>query len=132
MLQTFDPANQVIQSAARHDVNGFYEYELEQRKRLGYPPFSRLVRLEFRHQDASMARAEAQKLAEKLGELLVSGNWKQTTMIGPVPSFFAKIGGYYRWQIILRGPEPVSLLREGALIRRLMDWRVEVDPISLL
>ena len=132
VLQTFDPANQVIQSAARHDVNGFYEYELEQRKRLGYPPFSRLVRLEFRHQDASMARAEAQKLAEKLGELLVSGNWKQTTMIGPVPSFFAKIGGYYRWQIILRGPEPVSLLREGALIRRLMDWRVEVDPISLL
>jgi primosomal protein N' (replication factor Y) (superfamily II helicase) len=132
VLQTFDPANQVIQSAARHDVNGFYEYELEQRKRLGYPPFSRLVRLEFRHQDASMARAEAQKLAEKLGELLVSGNWKQTTMIGPVPSFFAKIGGYYRWQIILRGPEPVSLLRDGALIRRLMDWRVEVDPISLL
>jgi primosomal protein N' (replication factor Y) (superfamily II helicase) len=132
VLQTFDPANQVIQSAARHDVNGFYEYELEQRKRLGYPPFSRLVRLEFRHQDASMARAEAQKLAEKLGELLVSGNWKQTTMIGPVPSFFAKIGGYYRWQIILRGPEPVSLLRDGTLIRRLMDWRVEVDPISLL
>ena len=132
VLQTFDPANQVIQSAARHDVNGFCEYELEQRKRLGYPPFSRLVRLEFRHQDASTARAEAQKLAEKLGELLVSGNWKQTTMIGPVRSFFAKIGGYYRWQIILRGPEPVSLLRDAGLTRRLMDWRVEVDPISLL
>jgi primosomal protein N' (replication factor Y) (superfamily II helicase) len=132
VLQTFDPANQVIQSAAGHDVDGFYQYELEQRRRLGYPPFSRLVRLEFRHQDASSARAEAQKLAGKLGELLVSGNWKQTTMIGPVPSFFAKLGGYYRWQIILRGPQPVLLVREESIGRRLVDWRVEVDPISLL
>jgi primosomal protein N' (replication factor Y) len=132
VLQTFDPVNQVIQSAARHDVNGFYQYELEQRKRLGYPPFTRLVRLEFRHQDASTARSEAQKLAGKLGELLVSGNWKQTTMIGPVPSFFEKLGGYYRWQIILRGPDPVSVLREDVISRGLISWRVEVDPISLL
>jgi primosomal protein N' (replication factor Y) len=132
VLQTFDPGNQVIQSAAGHDVNGFYQYELEQRRRLGYPPFSRLVRLEFRHRDASTAHAEAQKLAGKLGERLASGDWKQTTMIGPVPSFFAKLGGYYRWQIILRGPNPVSVLREEAAARWLMDWRVEVDPISLL
>lgn len=132
VLQTFDPANQVIQSAARHDVHGFYQYELEQRKRLGYPPFSRLVRLEFRHRDASTARAEAQKLANKLGEFLVSGHWKQTTMIGPVPSFFSKIGGYYRWQIFLRGPNPVSVLREDPLTRWFIDWRVELDPISLL
>jgi primosomal protein N' (replication factor Y) len=132
VLQTFDPANQVIQSAARHDVDGFYQYELEQRRRLGYPPFSRLVRLEFRHRDANTASAQAQKLAGKLSEFLVSRNSKQTTMIGPVPSFFAKLGGYYRWQIILRGPAPVSVLRDEAVARQLMDWRVEVDPISLL
>ena len=132
VLQTFDPGNQVIQSAARHDVHGFYQYELEQRRRLGYPPFSRLVRLEFRHRDASTARVEAHKLAGKLGALLVSGNWKQTTMIGPVPSFFAKMGGSYRWQIILRGPDPVLVLKDDTIQRLLIDWRVEVDPISLL
>jgi len=132
VLQTFDPANQVIQSAARHDANGFYQYEVEQRKRLGYPPFSRLVRLEYRHLDAVSAGSEARQLAGKLGELLVTGRWKQTTLIGPVPSFFAKIGGYYRWQIILRGPDPVSVLKDDAVGRRLDDWRVEVDPISLL
>jgi primosomal protein N' (replication factor Y) len=132
VLQTFDPGNPVIQSAARHDVNSFYQHELEQRRRLGYPPFSRLVRLEFRHQDASTARAEVQKLAGRLGELLVRGNWKQITMIGPVPSFFAKLGGYYRWQIVLRGPDPASILREGSVARWFTTWRVEVDPISLL
>jgi primosomal protein N' (replication factor Y) len=132
ILQTFDPAHQVIQSAARHDVNGFYQYELEQRKRLGYPPFSRLARLEYRHQDAVFAREQASKLSAKLQELLSTGHWKLTTVIGPVPSFFARLGGYYRWQIILRGPDPLSVLREDAVARLLADWRVEVDPISLL
>ncbi len=132
ILQTFDPANPVIQSAARHDVQGFYQYDLEQRGRLGYPPFSRLVRLEYRHLDASVVRAEAQKLAGKLGEVLVSGNWKQTSMIGPVPSFFAKLGGYYRWQIILRGPDPGPVLKDESVARGLRDWRIEADPISLL
>lgn len=132
VLQTFDPANQVIQSAAGHDVNGFYEYELEQRRRLGYPPFSRLVRLEFRHHDPVIAEQAPRKLATRLQELLAIEHWKLITVIGPVPSFFAKLGGIYRWQIVLRGPDPVSLLRERAVESWLKDWRVEVDPISLL
>jgi len=124
VLQTFDPENQVIQSASKHDVNGYYEYELEQRKRLGYPPFTRLVRLEFRGQDQVSAEKEAKRMAEKLS---VNGN-QPAAIIGPVPCFFAKVGGVYRWQIILRGANPGELLRDV----KLDGWRVEVDPISLL
>jgi len=53
-------------------------------------------------------------------------------MIGPVPCYFARVGGVYRWQIILRGSDPVPLLRERVVENWLKDWRVEVDPISLL
>jgi primosomal protein N' (replication factor Y) len=123
VLQTFDPENQVIQSAAKHDVNGFYAYELEQRRRLGYPPFTRLVRLEYRSADQESAEKEARKVADKL-----SVTSHQSSVIGPVPCFFAKVGGYYRWQIVLRGANPQELLRDV----RLDGWRVEVDPISLL
>ncbi|MGZ9164960.1 MAG: replication restart helicase PriA [Anaerolineales bacterium] len=132
VLQTFDSDHQVIQSAGRHDVNGFYQYELEQRKRLGYPPFSRLVRLEYRHHDPNVAEQEARKLAGKLGELLTNDHWKLVTVIGPVPCFFAKIAGLYRWQIVLRGADPVVVLRDRPVQAWLKDWRVEVDPISLL
>ena len=126
VLQTFDPTNQVIQSAAQHDVNDFYQYELGQRKRLGYPPFSRLVRLEYRHHNTAKAEEEAQKLAVKLS----AANHSQTTMIGPVPCFFAKVGGYYRWQIVLRGSNPKESLRDAHA--KLDGWRIEVDPVSLL
>jgi primosomal protein N' (replication factor Y) len=45
-----------------------------------------------------------------------------------VPCFFSKVGGWYRWQIVVRGPAPASLL-QGKLLQ---GWRVEVDPVSLL
>jgi primosomal protein N' (replication factor Y) len=128
VLQTFDPASQIIQSAAQHDVNGFYEYELEQRRRLGYPPFTRLVRLEYRDQDQAAAEKEAGWVAQKLKELLKASRWKNLTLTGPVPCFFSKIGGYYRWQIVLRGADPQELIRG----LRLEGWRVEVEPVSLL
>jgi len=132
VLQTFDPSSQVIQSTARHDVDGFYEYELEQRRLLGYPPFTRLARLEYRDQDPALAEKEAQKVAAKLRELLKADRWKLVSMIGPVPAFFAKVGGIHRWQIVLRDPDPISLLKEHNVQSWLKGWRVEVDPISLL
>ncbi|HJS18429.1 MAG TPA: primosomal protein N', partial [Anaerolineales bacterium] len=132
VLQTFDPANPVIQSTLRHDVQGFYEFELEQRRQLGYPPFTRLVRLEYRHHDSLSAEQEARRLAARLHHLLDTPPWKLITAIGPVPSFFSKIGGVYRWQIVLRGPDPAGLLRESNVQNWLKDWRVEVDPLSLL
>ena len=130
VLQTFNPANQVIQSAAKHDVNGFYEYELEQRRRLGYPPFTSLVRMEYRNTDPVSAEKEAKRVAEKLSHTgTMSVNRKQSSaVIGPVPCFFGKVGGYYRWQIVLRGANPKELLRDV----KFEGWRVEVDPISLL
>lgn len=132
ILQTFDPANQVIRSTVEHDVHGFYNYELDQRKRLGYPPFSRLVRLEFRHTNPVVAEQEAHKLAEKFRSVGNSEHWKRITVIGPVPAFFARVGGVYRWQIVLRGSDPAPLLRDRPVENWLKEWRVEVDPISLL
>ncbi len=128
ILQTFQPEHYSIQAAARHDTPAFYLQELEYRKQLGNPPFSRLVRLEYRHFESAKAEAEARAMAEKIHHWLEAEHRTQTTVIGPVPCFFAKLGGLYRWQIVIRGPEPESLLRG----KRLEGWRVEVEPVSLL
>lgn len=128
ILQTFAPEHYAIQAAARHDVNGFYAAELEQRKNLAYPPFTRLLRLEYRHYDALKAEEQAQQEAAWLRERLAAQGRKHAAMIGPAPCFFAKLDGKYRWQIVLRGAEFGELL-DG---RRFADWRIEVDPASLL
>ncbi len=128
VLQTFMPEHYAIQFAAGHDVNGFYERELDYRKQLGYPPFAKLARIEFRDADPLKAESDSQKAADKLKVRIDAEGRRQTELIGPVPAFFSKVDGIHRWQIILRGPDPVSLLRD----MKLGDCRVEVDPISLL
>ncbi len=128
ILQTFMPEHYAIQFAAKHDVDGFYQRELEYRRKLGYPPFARLARLEYRNADPLKAEAEAHKLGDRLKVRIEAEGFRQTEMIGPVPCFFAKENGEYRWQIVLRGPDPSALLRD----MRSGDWRIEVNPISLL
>ncbi len=48
VLQSYQPDHYVIQAASRHDYESFYQNELAQRSALGYPPFSQLIRLEYR------------------------------------------------------------------------------------
>jgi primosomal protein N' (replication factor Y) len=128
ILQTFQPEHYVIQAASHHDYQAFYQQELEYRHQLHYPPFSRLVRLEYRHRDPERAEALAEALASQVRTWLVEDDRHETELVGPTPCFFSRLGGLYRWQLVLRGPDPVSLLRG----RHLGDWRVEVNPPSLL
>ena len=128
ILQTFQPDHPVMAEAAGHDYAGFYQRSLDARRELAYPPFSRLVRLEIRQREQAQAQDQAQRLAEKLQASIGAQDRRQTDLIGPVPCFYARLRGEYRWQIVLRGPDPLSLLRGN-----LPDgWRVEVDPINLL
>ena len=128
IMQTFQPEHPVIQAASRHDYTAFYQQEIEARRALGYPPFGRLVRLEYRHRDNERAEAEALKMASRLKSRIDAEQRLQTTLVGPVPCFFSKLRGEYRWQIVLRGPNPVDILQG----QRFDSWRVEVDPTSLL
>ena len=128
VLQTFQPESYAIQAASHHDYSTFYARELDERRKLGYPPFNRLVRLEIRDPDAARAETAARTMAEKITDWIETEGRRETTLIGPVSCFFAKMGGLYRWQIILRGPNPASLIGD----KNLAGWRVEVDPVSLL
>jgi primosomal protein N' (replication factor Y) len=127
ILQTFAPDHYVIQSAAGHDVDGFQQRELTYRRDLGYPPFGHVARLEFRHREDEKAKAEAERVLAVLQERIKSAKRTQTSA-SAVPCFFAKMDGLYRWQILLRGPDPVMVLRG----LNLENWRIEVEPTSLL
>jgi primosomal protein N' (replication factor Y) (superfamily II helicase) len=95
---------------------------------LAYPPFSRLVRLEYREANAVNAERVAREMAAQIKTWIRVQDRSATEISGPTPCFFTRVAGNYRWQILLRGPDPASLLRG----RSLGDWRVEVDPVSLL
>lgn len=67
-------------------------------------------------------------MAVLIQDLLNSKNLKQTDMIGPLPCYYPRLYGLWRWQIVLRGPDPKVLLADLPL----KAWQVEIDPPSLL
>jgi primosomal protein N' (replication factor Y) len=110
ILQTFEPENYAIQHAAYYDFAGFMEKEQEYRIRMGYPPYRRLIKLEFRHSNADVLKIQAQQAGEKLAAYITEADLRQTELIGPAPCYYQKRGGMYRWQALLRGPNPARLL----------------------
>jgi primosomal protein N' (replication factor Y) len=128
ILQTIQPEHYVIQAAVGHDYQAFYQQELAYRRQLGYPPFTQLARLEYRHFDPAKAERVATGLAAQIKTWIAEEGQRATRLIGPAPCFFARLAGVYRWQIVLSGPDPASLLRG----RTLNDWRIEINPTNLL
>ena len=128
ILQSYDPDHYAIQAAAAHNYSAFYQAELALRKDLGYPPFRRLVRLEFRHSAEARAQKEAERLTGLLKARIQELGLRRTDLIGPVPAFFRRVRAEYRWMVVIRAPDPLKLLPEE-LPR---GWIVDVDPVSLL
>jgi len=128
IFQSYQPEHYAIQKASKHDFSSFYQQEIEMRRKIDYPPFTRLIRLEFRSQKEDEAKDQSERMAEIIKHWIAVGSYSQTEIIGPVPCFFHKIGGEFRWQIIIRGPKPSEVIRAidpG-------DAMITVDPISLL
>jgi primosomal protein N' (replication factor Y) len=128
VLQSYMPDHYALQCAAAHDYPAFVRIESEHRRTLGYPPFQNLVRLVFVNSNDSAAQQAAEAMAETLRARIVEQERVETSLNGPVPCFFEKIAGRYRWQIVLRGPSPAALIElplpDGC--------QVDVDPVTML
>lgn len=128
IFQTFMPENDAIRAASTHNYAKFYQHELSNRKKINYPPFVRLIRLEYRSLHADQAEAHAKSMAKNIDLWINENPQVVSEIVGPVPCFYAKVNNQYRWQILLKGSDPIKLLKG----KNLGDWRVTVDPVNIL
>jgi len=129
IAQTYTPEHYAIAAGAKHDYVAFYHQEISYRRQQGNPPFNRLACLIYQHTNDDSCQREAERLYHKLREEIDSKGITNMTLIGPSPLFFHKVRGRFRWQIVLRSPDPTPLLADFPLPQ---GWIVDVDPISLL
>ncbi len=127
ILQTYQPEHYVIKAASNHDYYAFYNDEVEHRRVLHYPPFSRMARLIFRATSRDAVESQTGRMAKYLKHRIEKDR-SQDELIGPVPCFFERIRGEYRWQIIIRGNDPASIMPDELG----ESWQIDIDPVSLL
>lgn len=100
VLQTFEPNHAAHKSLEVGDPEGFLEFELALRKALGYPPATRMVKLEVSHAKEPQARDAAEKLAEGLRPRVQPGE-----LLGPAPAPVAKVRGQYVFHLLLKSSD---------------------------
>lgn len=127
IIQSYQPDHPAIRAVADDEAAAFYDAELELRRRFGSPPFGRLVKLTVGVADRSAAEAEATAMATRLRERAAE-RAARVAVIGPAPAYIARRAERWRWNVVLRGDDPVALL-DGGLDA---PWSVDVDPESLL
>jgi primosomal protein N' (replication factor Y) len=127
-IQTYCPEHYAVQAAAGHDYAGFYAQEIEYRRRYGYPPFGRFIRLVYSHPNDGLCRREAERLSHAILKEKEDRGISGLRLIGPAPAFAARLRGRYRWQLILRDGDAAELLSELTLPQ---GWIVDVDPVGV-
>jgi primosomal protein N' (replication factor Y) len=132
LVQTFNPEHFCIQAAARHDYAGFFAAEESARERYGYPPFRRFVKLTYEHSSRYTAQIEATVLAERLERVIAEQALADTDIVGPAPAFMERLRGRYRWQVLVRSPDPRPVLRALSAEDLPHGWSLDVDPTSSL
>jgi primosomal protein N' (replication factor Y) len=127
IVQTYQPGHPAIVAAASGERAAFYDAELALRERFGSPPYGRLVKLTVGLADPAAAEREAAGQATRLRQVAAERGGR-VTVVGPAPAYIARRADRWRWNVVLRGDDPVALL-DGGLDA---PWSVDVDPESLL
>ncbi|MGQ9660850.1 MAG: replication restart helicase PriA [Kiritimatiellia bacterium] len=134
IVQTFTPFHPAVQAARRLDYEGFSDQEIEFRRELFYPPFSRLICLTLRSKAEEKVRYFVQILEKRLRAILPSNG----RLSGPVPAPLARAKGWYRYQILLRhetAGKLVAAVRSvlaGIQFPKEVRCSVDVDALNLL
>ncbi|MDR1396372.1 MAG: primosomal protein N' [Desulfarculales bacterium] len=115
LVQSFNPHHHALRAALNHDEKSFYQRELQERRDLGYPPFSRLISLRL---EAPLEKT-AQEMAARLRAHLLGAVEKlqlKAQILGPAPAPVVKVKHRFRYYLLIKAgqaKEAAGILRLG-------------------
>ena len=114
VVQSYTPFHPAIQFARHHDFEGFYEQEIEWRKKMEQPPFTHFILITVRSPHQERARFSTETLHRRLKDALPSG-----TVLGePAPAPLEKSHGNFRYHLSMRTHAVLKLTR---ILREVLD-----------
>ncbi len=141
LIQSARTNHPVIRLALAQDFRAFAERELSFRKAHGYPPFARMIAVEFNGTDFNAVRSMQGRLEEWLERTAVQepGMFQGIRVLGPSVPPIEMVRGRLRRQVIFVGEQPGSLrrlaqktLQNFGKLPGDMRIKIDVDPQSLI
>ncbi len=135
ILQTRNLKHAALQFTAKHDYAGFAQHALAERRAHHYPPYGRVIRIEFRGPKENVVEQLAIKWRRALKR------HAGIDVKDPQPPFISRIQKNYRYHIIIKAPRQVPLETLGQLIKsatkkagplpKYHRMAIDVDAVSL-
>lgn len=111
VIQTRQPSHPIFKFITSHDYSGFYESELEERRKFFYPPFTRLIYIYLKHKDARTLDDVAVAYTNRLRQ--VFGN----RVFGPEEPAVGRVQTFYIRKIMLKVEVQASMKKVKELLR---------------
>ncbi len=106
IIQSFNPAQYSIVCATTHDYEKLASKELEYRRQLNYPPYSKLLMILFRGSKLEAVKERSFIVADRLKNFAKSCVETQDIapiqVLGPAPASITKIKNKFRWHILVK------------------------------
>jgi primosomal protein N' (replication factor Y) len=141
IIQTQNEKHFALQMVLNNNYKGFYEKEILDREKMGFPPFTRIALIEAKDQSNEKAKGAITSFYTELKKFA-----KYLKISSPTPAIIARLKGQYRYQILIKSSKQTDpggkILRKAILDSfaefnrksRYKDVRLiyEVDPQSLI
>lgn len=112
VVQTSQPQHPVISFLLGHDYEGFFQHELEERRRYNYPPFTRVIDIYLKHRNREALSHMAGAYGSRLRQLF--GN----RVFGPEEPFVSRIQNFYIQKIMLKVELDASMSKLKNILRQ--------------
>lgn len=96
LIQLSQTQHPIIKMVQEHDYFGFYEFEIANRKHFAYPPFSRLMNIQFKHPDNQIAEDAIRYFYQLLPPNI------QQSILGPAQPLVNRIRNKYIWEVFVK------------------------------
>ncbi|MDO5398583.1 MAG: primosomal protein N' [bacterium] len=100
VIQTYNPEAEAVSLVTTHDYYSFYKGEIELRKLMWYPPFSKMIVVLFSGTESSAVERCAAYFRKLMGDMRKLDSRVQ--VLGPVPASITKINNRYRFRMIIK------------------------------
>ncbi len=114
-IQTTDPQHPVLDFVRRHDYNGFYQSEIESRRKLMYPPFSRIINIFLKNKDPNDVDRAAILLAQALRATF------GPRVLGPEKPIVSRVATWYLQSIMLKIESTASMAKVKQILRTIYE-----------
>jgi len=125
LIQVANTGHPVLGYVQAHDYKLFYRHEIAMRQQFHYPPYSRVVRVTFRHKNKDVVREAAQFFANNVKKDLGA------YLVGPAEPVVARVRNQYLMELLLKLPKDghtiafakLVIQQQTAIVQSSRQWK---------